>query len=443
MPNLVVVGAQWGDEGKGKIVDVLSERSDIVVRYQGGPNAGHTVVVGGKKTVLHLLPSGMLHAGKTCVIGNGVVLDPKVLLQEIDELKSQGFFADDAQLLVSENAHVIMPWHRLLDSFRERASAAGKAIGTTGRGIGPAYEDKAARRGIRVRDLVRPAKLARVVVERLPEAEAELAALARQLKVEPPQLEARAIVDDYTALGARLLRYVHDGSLFLFESLRAGKTLLFEGAQGTLLDVDHGTYPFVTSSNSVAGGAAVGAGVGPNAIHAVAGAAKAYTTRVGAGPFPTELNDEVGERLRKVGHEFGATTGRPRRCGWLDLVALRYAVRVNGLDSLMLTKLDVLGGLPTLKVAVAYEIGGKKIEEFPGDIEDLEAAKPVYEELPGWTEDVSGIGSLDGLPRAARAYLDRIERHCQVSISCVSVGAERSQIFFISDPFSPGRSVKG
>lgn len=442
MPNLVVVGAQWGDEGKGKIVDVLAERADVVVRYQGGPNAGHTVVVGGQKTVLHLLPSGILHPGKICVIGNGVVLDPKVLLQEVDSLKGQGLFADDSQLLVSENAHVIMPWHRLLDSFREKVSA-GKAIGTTGRGIGPAYEDKAARRGIRVRELVHPDKLAKAVLERLPSAEAELAALAKRLEVQPPEMLATAVIDDYRAMGERIARYVRDGSLFLFQSLRAGKTLLFEGAQGTLLDVDHGTYPFVTSSNSVAGGAAVGCGVGPSAIDAVAGAAKAYTTRVGAGPFPTELNDAVGERLRQVGHEVGATTGRPRRCGWLDLVALRYAARVNGLDSLMLTKLDVLSGLPSLKLAVAYDVGGRKCEEFPGDVEDLEAARPIYEEVPGWSEDVSTAGSLDALPRAARAYLDRIERHCQVSISCVSVGADRSQTFFVSDPFSPRPTMKG
>ncbi|MBI5545360.1 MAG: adenylosuccinate synthase [Deltaproteobacteria bacterium] len=442
MANLVVVGAQWGDEGKGKIIDVLAERADIVVRFQGGPNAGHTVVVDGVRTVLHLLPSGVLHPGKRCIIGNGVVVDPAVLVQEIDAVKAQGLLRDDAQLLISENAHVIMPWHRLLDALRERVSA-GKAIGTTGRGIGPAYEDKAARRGVRMRDLLDRTRLSRHVLERLPSAEEELRGLARQLGVEAPAMDSTAIVEDYAALGARLVRHVADASLFLAEALRQRRVLLFEGAQGTLLDVDHGTYPYVTSSNSVAGNAAVGSGVGPTALHAVAGVSKAYTTRVGAGPFPTELKDELGEHLRQAGHEFGSTTGRPRRCGWLDALVLRHAARVNGLGSLMITKLDVLRGLPLVRIAIAYRIGERVVHEFPGQLEDLAAAEPVYEDLPGWTEDLSHVSRVEDLPPTVRGYLKRIEQLCEVPVSCLSVGAERSQTLFTFDPFLPARHQEG
>ncbi|MFZ5471195.1 MAG: adenylosuccinate synthase [Myxococcota bacterium] len=434
MPNIVVIGAQWGDEGKGKVVDLLTEHAQVVVRFQGGNNAGHTLVVDGQKTVLHLIPSGILHAGKTCVIGNGVVVDPSVLVAEIEALKSKGFLGDDSQLLVSANAHVIFPWHKLLDSYREKARG-GAAIGTTGRGIGPAYEDKVARRGIRVRDLLQVEKLNRKVSERLSGALEELAELSRAAKVSTPKLETQQIVTEYAGLGERLRTHVGDASLFLSHQVRKGARILFEGAQGTLLDVDHGTYPFVTSSNCVAGNAAVGSGLGPTAIDRVMGISKAYTTRVGGGPFPTELTDELGERLRKIGDEFGATTGRPRRCGWLDGVVLRFAVRVNGLWGLALTKLDVLSGLSELKIATAYELDGERVSELPGDPEDLERVKPVYETLPGWEEHLTGARSVEELPANARRYVRRVEEVAGVPVVCISVGAERGETILLSNPF--------
>lgn len=434
MSNLVIVGAQWGDEGKGKIVDALTVRADVVARYQGGANAGHTVVVNGKKTVLHLLPSGVLHPGKVCVIGNGVVIDPAVLVEEIARVKSEGGLADEASLVISENAHVIMPWHRLLDALREKASG-GKAIGTTGRGIGPAYEDKVARRGIRMRDLLRPQVLSRRILERLQEVERELAQLSERVGVPPPELLATAITADYAALGLKLKVYVRDASSYLDGAIRAGRTVLFEGAQGTLLDVDHGTYPYVTSSNCVAGNAAVGAGVGPTAIGAVLGVTKAYTTRVGAGPFPTELKDALGERLRAEGGEFGATTGRPRRCGWLDALILRYAVRVNGITSLALTKLDVLAGLPAVRIAVAYRLGGAEVTEWPCDADDLAVAEPVYEELPGWQGPLGALARFEDLPSNAQAFVRRIETLAGVPVSVVSSGAGREQMLVRRDPF--------
>jgi adenylosuccinate synthase len=435
MPNVVVVGAQWGDEGKGKIVDALSEKADVVVRYQGGANAGHTLVVDGRTTVLHLIPSGILHPGKTCIIGNGVVLDPEVFLKEIDELKASGLFPEDSQLMLSENAHLIMPWHKVLDSLREQARG-GKAIGTTGRGIGPAYEDKVARRGIRVRDLLRPKVLTVRVQERCLLAAEEIASLTKHLEISPPVLDAKQIVDEYAAFGARLEKYIGDASLVLTQYLQAKKNLLFEGAQGTLLDIDHGTYPFVTSSNSVAGNAAVGSGIGPTAIDTVMGIGKCYTTRVGAGPFPTELNNEQGEHLRRVGAEFGATTGRPRRCGWLDIPVLRYAVRVNGLSSLAITKLDVLRGIPVLRMATAYQIGNRTVTEFPSDSEDLQEAIPIYEDLPGWKEDLSTVRHPQDLPAQAKEFLKRIEVLCGVPVACISVGAERSQTMFVQNLFA-------
>ncbi len=434
MSNLVIVGAQWGDEGKGKIVDALTIRADIVARYQGGANAGHTVVVDGKKTVLHLLPSGVLHPGKACVIGNGVVIDPAVLVEEIGRVKAEGGLADDASLLISENAHVIMPWHKLLDALREKASG-GKAIGTTGRGIGPAYEDKVARRGIRMRDLLRPQVLSRRVLERLPEVEVELGQLSQRVGTPPPELLATAITADYLALGQKLSAYVRDASTYLDGAMRAGKKVLFEGAQGTLLDVDHGTYPYVTSSNCVAGNAAVGTGVGPTAIGAVLGVTKAYTTRVGAGPFPTELKDSLGERLRAAGGEFGATTGRPRRCGWLDALVLRYAVRVNGITSLALTKLDVLAGLPMVRIAVSYRIAGAEVAQLPSDVDDLEAAVPVYEDLPGWEGPLGELSRFEDLPANAQAFVQRIEALAGVPVSVVSSGAGREQMLVRRDPF--------
>lgn len=434
MPNVVVVGAQWGDEGKGKVVDLLTEHAQVVVRFQGGNNAGHTLVVGGQKTVLHLIPSGILHPGKTCVIGNGVVIDPSVLVKEIDALQERGLLQNEGHLLISEGAHVIFPWHKLLDAFREKARSGG-AIGTTGRGIGPCYEDKVARRGIRVKDLLKPERLRRRIDERLPAAMEELAGLARACQAEAPTLDAAAITEEYAALGTRIQGFVGDGSLYLSAQIRKGARILFEGAQGTLLDVDHGTYPFVTSSNCVAGNAAVGSGIGPTAIDRVMGISKAYTTRVGGGPFPTELTDESGERLRKVGDEFGATTGRPRRCGWLDGVVLRYAARVNGLGGIALTKLDVLSGLKTLQICTAYDVEGEQVHELPTDPDEFGAAKPVYESLPGWDEPLAGVRTFEELPENAKRYVRRVEEVCGVPVWCVSVGADRGETILIQNPF--------
>ncbi|WNG38604.1 adenylosuccinate synthase [Archangium minus] len=434
MPNVVVIGAQWGDEGKGKVVDLLTEHAQVVVRFQGGNNAGHTLVVGGQKTVLHLIPSGILHAGKTCVIGNGVVLDPAVLVKEIDALKERGFLKDESHFLISDNAHVIFPWHKLLDTYREKARGVS-AIGTTGRGIGPAYEDKVARRGIRVRDLLNSERLRKRIDERLPGVRDELRELCRAANEPAPELDAQKFQEEFSALGERLRPYVHDVSLYLAGQVQRGARILFEGAQGTLLDVDHGTYPFVTSSNCVAGNAAVGSGLGPTAIDKVMGISKAYTTRVGGGPFPTELTDETGDRLRKVGDEFGATTGRPRRCGWLDGVVLRYAVRVNGLWGLALTKLDVLSGLKTLQICNAYELDGKRVTELPGDYEDLARVKPVFETLPGWDDKLAGVRTFDELPENAKRYVRRVEEICGVPVVCISVGADRGETVLLQNPF--------
>jgi len=429
MANVVVVGAQWGDEGKGKIVDLLTQDADVVVRFQGGNNAGHTLVVGGEKTVLHLIPSGILHPGKHCVIGNGVVADPEVLVQEIDRLKAKGAFRDDGQLVISLDAHVIMPWHKAIDIAREQAAGAGK-IGTTGRGIGPTYEDKVARRGLRIRDLLDEARLARRVHERCPSAREELRRLGAT-----PELDEDAIAKRYAELGRRLARYATDVSLWLHRALGQGKALLFEGAQGTMLDVDHGTYPFVTSSNTVAGNAVVGCGLGPTAVDFVLGITKAYSTRVGGGPYPSELKDDTGERLRKIGNEFGATTGRPRRTGWLDALALRFAARVNGLHGLAMTKLDVLTGFEKVKIAVGYRMDGKLLEEMPSDPEVLERCEAVYEELPGWPEKVEGLRTWDDLPPKARTYVKRVEALVGVKVIGISVGAERGETILLENPF--------
>ena len=429
MPNVVVVGAQWGDEGKGKIVDLFTEHVSVVVRYQGGNNAGHTLVVGGEKTVLHLIPSGILHPGKICVIGNGVVLDPEVLCREIDALKAKGLMKDDGQLVVAEGAHVIMPWHKRIDILREGAMGEGK-IGTTGRGIGPTYEDKVARRGVRVYDLVRPDRLRAAVERSLPLANEEIVRLGGQA------MTVDEVIAAYAPPAERLARHVRDASLFVHEQIAAGAKVLFEGAQGTLLDVDHGTYPFVTSSNTVAGNAAVGAGVGPTCIDEVIGITKAYTTRVGSGPFPTELDDELGQRLRDQGGEYGATTGRPRRCGWLDAVVIRYAGRVNGLSGLAFTKMDVLTGMEELRIAVAYELDGERIEHFPRDGESLRRVKPIYETLPGWTEDLSACKRYEDLPANARRYIERIEELGRVPVMAVSVGPDRAQTILRRNPFA-------
>ncbi len=429
MPNVVVVGAQWGDEGKGKIVDRFTRFADVVVRYQGGPNAGHTLVVEGKKTVLHQVPSGIMHEGKLCLVGNGVVLDPELLVTEIDGLKAQGCLTDESMLKLSQAAHVIMPYHRRLDRARERARAGG-AIGTTGRGIGPCYEDKIARRGIRLGDLLRQERLGRLVGERLVEANGQLSALGD----EPFDLDE--ILEPLSEHARRLAPFVADTSLALAAEVRQGRAILFEGAQGTLLDIDHGTYPFVTSSNTTAAAAATGSGIGPTAIDEVVGITKAYTTRVGAGPFPTELSDETGAYLRQAGAEFGATTGRPRRCGWLDAVVLRYAARVNGLKSLALTKLDVLGGLETLRIGVGYEVDGERMSELTADAEALSRAVPIYEEHPGWKGPLAGLRDYDSLPTNAKSYVARIEGLTGVEVAVVSVGAERQETIVRRNPFA-------
>jgi adenylosuccinate synthase len=426
MSNVVIVGAQWGDEGKGKVVDLFTSWADVVVRFQGGANAGHTLVVGGTKTVLHLVPSGVLHPGKKCLIGNGVVVDPEALIQEVDLLKSRGLLADPHQLVVSENAHVILPYHKAIDKGREKK----EAIGTTGRGIGPCYEDKVARRGVRVRDLMKPETLRKKLEARLPEANGQIQALQGEaIDIEP-------LFKTAVEHGQRVRPYVGDVSEVLTHEISRGRAVLFEGAQGTLLDVDHGTYPYVTSSNTVAANAATGAGLGPTCIDSVIGITKAYTTRVGNGPLPTELNDAVGERLRSVGAEFGAVTGRPRRCGWLDALVLRYAARVNGLAGLAITKLDVLTGFEKVLIAVAYKLpGGKTVTEFPSDPELLAEAQPVYEELPGWKEHLVDLREYKELPVNARRYVERVEQLVGVESIAVSVGAERGQTIVRKNPF--------
>ena len=429
MPNVVIIGAQWGDEGKGKLVDLLTQHADVVVRFQGGNNAGHTLVVGGEKTVLHLIPAGILHPGKSCVIGNGVVADPEVLWGEIDKLKQRGFLKDDGQLVLSNDAHVIMPWHKAIDIARE-AQAGDRKLGTTGRGIGPTYEDKVARRGLRIRDLLDEQRLARKVGERSPAAREELARLGAAAS-----WDDAAVVARYADLGRKLKPYARDAALWLHRAIQSGKSVLFEGAQGTLLDVDHGTYPFVTSSNTVAGNAACGSGIGPTAIDSVIGITKAYSTRVGGGPYPSELRDEIGDRLRQVGGEYGATTGRPRRTGWLDALALRYAARVNGLDGLAVTKLDVLTGFPEVKIAVGYRAGAETYDEMPSDLESLERCQAVYESLPGWSEKLDGVRRWEDLPARARAYVERLAQLVGVKVMAVSVGADRGETILLENPF--------
>ncbi|HEU4720843.1 MAG TPA: adenylosuccinate synthase [Gemmatimonadaceae bacterium] len=415
---VVVVGAQWGDEGKGKLVDVLAERADWVVRYQGGANAGHTVDLGDRSFVLHQIPSGILHPGVRCAIGNGVVLDPDTLFDEIDGLVKAGVDVE-GRLYVSERAHLVLPYHKAVDG----ASASSKAIGTTGRGIGPAYEDKIARRGVRVLDLNHPERL-RAVVEK--GAEHARGRLARSGSDKAVDVEAVLALLD--RLSTRLLPLAEDVGLTVHRAVRAGAAVLLEGAQGSLLDIDHGTYPYVTSSNTTAGGAAVGVGIGPNAIDRVLGVVKAYTTRVGNGPLPTELEEPLHSQVRTLGNEFGATTGRPRRCGWFDAIVVRYATRVNGLSDLAVTKLDVLDTLDRLGVCVGYEIDGELHEEFPGDLAKLDCVKPQYEWFDGWQRSTAGARTLADLPTEARRYLDRIEALVEAPITYVSVGTRRDQI---------------
>jgi adenylosuccinate synthase len=423
--NLCVLGAQWGDEGKGKIVDLLTRHFSIVARYQGGHNAGHTVYVGGRKFVLHLIPSGILHPGVACVIGNGVVVDPHALFVELDELATLGVDVV-GRLLVSDKAHLILPYHRELDLLAE-ARRGERKIGTTSRGIGPAYEDKIGRRGVRVGDLADASSdgpLASAVRENV---------AARNRLVGNTEMKWEGVLADLRAVWPRLRPLVADVSLHLHRAIAAGQSVMFEGAQGTLLDIDHGTYPFVTSSNATAGGAATGLGIGPRAVGAVLGVAKAYTTRVGAGPLPTELVGEMGERLRESGQEYGASTGRPRRCGWYDAVAVRYAVRVNGLDALAVTKLDVLDGLDELQVCTAYRCGGQVVTEMPGDTVQLAACEPVYETLAGWTRPTRGVTRFADLPLEAQRYIRRLEETSGVAAAIISTGSERDHTIIRDD----------
>jgi len=429
MAVVVVVGAQWGDEGKGKIVDLYTQHADVVVRYGGGANAGHTLVVNGEKVVLHLIPSGVLHASTRCVLAQGTVVDPAVLLAEMDEITARGLLAlspkhvagqapgaAQGRLAISDRAHVVLPQHQVIDRLRE---AGASAIGTTKRGIGPAYEDKAARRGIRLGDLLDRKRFEPKLIANLE----AWAPVAKALGGELPSVAD--VLDIYLAHGDRLRPYVCDTARIVADAVADGKNVLLEGAQGTMLDVDHGTYPYVTSSSTTAGGACAGAGIGPTAITRVIGITKAYATRVGGGPFPTELHGPEGERLRELGGEYGATTGRPRRCGWLDIPALRYAVRINGIGALAMTKLDVLSGLDEVRVCVGYELHGKPLSDLPFD--DLESLVPVYETLPGWRESITHCRSIDALPAKARDYVTRIETLAGCKIGLVSIGADRAE----------------
>ena len=419
MPATVLVGAQWGDEGKGKITDLLASEVDYIVRYQGGNNAGHTVVAGETKLALHLVPSGILRPEVTPVIGDGVVVDPATLLEEMDALAAQGISCE--RLLVSGNAHLIMPYHQEIDKVAERYLGRSK-LGTTRRGIGPAYGDKAARIGLRMQDLLDMKIFGQKLEAALKEKNAVLSKIYNRLP-----LDAKQITEQYEGYAQRLAPYIADTALVLWRALRAGQRVLFEGAQGTLLDVDHGTYPFVTSSNPVAGGASTGSGVGPREISRVIGVAKAYVTRVGSGPFPTEDTGEDGERMGERGSEFGVTTGRKRRCGWMDGVLLRYATRVNSLSDVFLTKLDVLSGFERLKVATAYRYQGETYEEFPPHQTIFHKCEPVYEEMPGWSEDISGARTFGDLPETCQAYVRRIEELSGVPVTLVSVGPSRDQ----------------
>jgi adenylosuccinate synthase len=424
MPSIVIVGAQWGDEGKGKVTDLLAERADAVVRFQGGNNAGHTIVRdGGVEWKLHLIPSGILYPGKTCVIGNGVVIDPKVLTDELDGLRRRG--VDVGGLRISANAHLIMPYHLLLDLAGEQRLGSLQ-IGTTRRGIGPCYADKAARLGIRVQDLLDEKILKKKITAAL-----EPKRLMLRPHAKDPQLDLHAMTEEYLTYGHRLEKYITDTSRLIWDKLDADQVVIFEGAQGALLDIDHGTYPFVTSSNPVAASACIGAGVGPKDIDEVWGVAKAYATRVGAGPFPSELDGALGEELRRRGGEYGTTTGRARRTGWLDLVALRYAARINSLTGLVITKLDVLSGLDTVRLGTSYRgAEGAEFTHFPYHQSVLHHAEAEYEELPGWSEDLGDCRTLDDLPAGARAYLERIAEYTGVPVVLIGVGPGRDQVIW-------------
>lgn len=429
MPNIVIIGTQWGDEGKGKIVDFLTQKSDIVVRFQGGNNAGHTLYVNGKKLILHLIPSGILYEDKICMIGNGTVIDPQVLLDEINSLKKEFVDVNPDRLVISERANLIMPYHKAIDLAREKAKGS-KKLGTTGRGIGPCYEDKIARRGIRMIDLKDPEGLKEKIEENIREKNFYL---TQFLNAEP--VDSNLIFKEYLQMAEQLLPYVKDVSIELEKAVKEGKNILFEGAQGTHLDIDHGTYPFVTSSNTVAGNASSGAGIGPSYLHHIVGVVKAYTTRVGSGPFVTELTDEIGDYIQKKGQEFGATTGRRRRCGWLDLVMVNDSKRLNGLSSLAITKLDVLSGIEKLKVCVAYKLDGKLIYSRPASLKDIAKCEPVYETLPGWKEDISNIKDHKDLPTQAKDYISFVEEVTGLPVSIISVGPSRSQTIVVRELF--------
>ena len=419
MATRVLIGAQWGDEGKGKITDILAQQADVVVRSQGGNNAGHTVEADGNVYKLHLLPSGILNKETLCLIGNGVVVDPKVLLEEIEQVNAQGVTAEN--LKIDARAHVIMPYHRYLDELAEKARKKSD-IGTTKSGIGPCYMDKAERSGIRMWDLINPelfAEKARAQIEMKNQI------ITKIYGGEP--FDAKSMIEEYTEYGKKLAKYVDDSSVLLYNAVKSGKSVLFEGAQGTLLDIDLGTYPYVTSSHPISGGACVGAGIGPTLIDECIGIAKSYTTRVGKGPFPTELFDEVGDEIRNKGHEFGTTTGRPRRCGWLDTVILRYSARTSGLTSLVINKLDTLTGIKPLKICTGYELDGKVINEFPVDLSILAKCSPVYEEIEGWDDDITGCTEYNQLPGAVKAYVNRIEELTETPVSMIGVGPNRNQ----------------
>ena len=428
MTSVVVVGTQWGDEGKGKITDFLSQDAEVIARYQGGDNAGHTIVIDGKKFKLHLIPSGIFFPEKISVIGNGVVVNPKSLVKELEYLHAEGVSTDS--LRVSDRAHVILPYHIKLDQLQEAAKGDNK-IGTTNKGIGPAYMDKAARVGIRIADLLDK----EVFAERLKTNLAEKNRLFTKM-YGSEGLSFDDIFEEYYAYGQQIKQYVTDTSVILNDALDAGKRVLFEGAQGVMLDIDQGTYPFVTSSNPVAGGVTIGSGVGPSKINKVVGVCKAYTSRVGDGPFPTELSDEVGERIREVGHEYGTTTGRPRRVGWFDSVVMRHSRRVSGITNLSLNCIDVLSGLDTVKICVDYDLDGKRIDYYPASLEQLKRCKPIYEELPGWEEDITGCRSLDELPENARNYVRRVGELVGVRISTFSVGPDREQTNILESVWS-------
>jgi len=426
MTSVVVVGAQWGDEGKGKIVDLLTRYADLVVRFQGGNNAGHTIILRGEKFVFHLIPSGILYKNKKCIIGNGVVLDPGVLIDEIDTIKKRGYLKNDSQLMISEETHLILPYHRRIDTAREKIFK----IGTTGRGIGPAYEDKVARCGIRVADLMDE----RVFREKLESNLIQKNAYLTQVLHEGG-FDFSEIFEEYLRYKSRLEKYVTNTSFVLYQAIEKGKNILFEGAQGALLDLDHGTYPYVTSSNTLAGNACAGSGIGPTMIGSVIGVAKAYTTRVGEGPFPTELLDDVGQRIRERGGEYGATTGRPRRCGWFDAVVVNHSIRVNGIRKMVMTKLDVLNDFDTIKVCVGYRAEGKVFHHVPSNLEILKQSEPTYEELEGWKTEIKGARNLRDLPLNARRYIRRIEELIHTRIAMISVGGERGETVGVRNPF--------